>query len=158
MRRSLPARLAENEDGTGILELVIVMPFLLLLLLGTIDVSRMVAAGLDLEQAAQRTTDLALSARPTSSDSSYLVDEAVAAAQVGKEDVTAEIYLTCDGTKQADFDSACPTGQTSARYVDVAIRRQVQPMLDWMGLARALGFGYLPSAITVQGDSIVRFQ
>lgn len=147
-----------DRAGVGLVELAFVLPVLLLLILGTIDLSQLVAARLDLEQAAQRTTDYALASRPRSADGTYLKNEAVAASGVPAENVTVEIYLECDRVRQDSFDNTCGSGETRARYVSVTILEQVHPMFDWASLSKLLGFSALSSEITVTGDSLVRFQ
>lgn len=147
-----------DQRGAGLIELGLVMPVLLLLLLGTIDVSRAVAARLDLEQAAQRTTDFALAQRPRSSDGTYLKNEAVAASGVPAASVTIEIFLECNGTRQSDFNTDCGAGQLRARLVKVVIRRQFKPLFDWASLSSIFGTQVIPDPITMSGDSLVRFQ
>lgn len=153
----LRGTILSDDEGVALIELAAILPLLLLLIMGTIDLSRIVAAGLDLEQAAQRTTDFALSKRPRSSDGTYLRDEAVAASGVAASNVTVDIYLECDGVRQSSFGAVCPTGQTRARYASVAILDQVKPGFDWAGFASYLGF-QLPPTVAIRGDSIVRFQ
>lgn len=153
----LPA-LLRDRTGTSVMELGLMMPILLMLLLGTIDASRMVAAKLDMEQAAQRTTDYALAKRPDSSNGTYLQTEAASAANVPASDVTVDIYLECDGVRQTDFSSACAGSQQQARFASVVIDKPVNTLFDWSALSSVVGSNLLPSTITVQGDSVVRFQ
>lgn len=146
-----------NDEGVALIELALILPILLLLIMGTIDLSRLVAAGLDLEQAAQRTTDFALAKRPRNSDGTYLKNEAVAASGVAPADVTVDIFLECNGVRQSTFSAICPSGQSRARFVSVAIVSEVEPTFDWAGFSSFLGF-QLPATVTIRGDSIVRFQ
>jgi Flp pilus assembly protein TadG len=147
-----------DSSGVGLIELAFILPILLLLILGTIDLSRFVAARLDLEQAAQRTTDYALALRPTNANGTYLKNEAVAASGVPAANVTVDIFLECDGVRQSSFNNTCASGETRARYVSVSIVEQVQPIFDWASLSNFLGFSGFSSEITVTGDSLVRFQ
>ncbi|HSG34203.1 MAG TPA: TadE/TadG family type IV pilus assembly protein [Sphingomonadaceae bacterium] len=155
--KTLLRRLASEERGTGIMELGIALPVLLLLLLGTVDASRMAAAKIDLEQAAQRTTDYALAVRPNGNDGTYLQAEAASAAGVPTSQVTVDIYLECDGVR-VDFALTCVAGEVRARYVSVEIDDNVETMFDWAALSAVIGSTALPSSIRVQGDSIVRIQ
>ncbi|MEB3414547.1 TadE/TadG family type IV pilus assembly protein [Alteriqipengyuania sp. WL0013] len=153
-------RLRRDEAGVGLLELALVAPILMLLCLGMVDVSRLVSAKIDLEQAAQRTTDFALSRRPTSNNGSYLVTEAAAAAGVPAKDVTVELFLECNGVKQTDFNTACPAGQAQARFASIAITRAVKTQFNWkafanFGASRQEGS---TTSVSVVGDSVVRFQ
>ena len=157
-RKSLLPSLMRDCAGTGVMELGLAMPMLLMLLLGTVDASRMIAAKIDMEQAAQRTTDYALARRPDSSNGTYLQTEAASAAGVPTSDVTVDIYLECDGVRQTDFSIACTAGQSQARYASVTIDKTVDTVFDWSSLSSVVGSNLLPSAVTVQGDSVVRFQ
>ena len=149
---------ADDNRGLSVIELALVAPVLLLLLLGMVDTARIVAARLDLEQAAQRTTDYALAKRPRNADGTYLVNEAATAARVPAANVTVDIFLKCNGNRQVSFDTICPTGEKRARYVSVSVRNTVQTMFNWASLATALGYNGLSASVTVTGDSLVRFQ
>lgn len=153
------ASLRGNLAGTGALELGLALPVLILLLVGMIDVSRLVASRIDVEQAAQRTTDFALAKRPTSANGKYIKDEAAKIDNVSANDVTVDIFLECDGVRQSDFRNICPSTEDSARFVSVEIDRNVSFLFNWSSFAN-LFFGkqVLGQGIRVQGDSIVRFQ
>lgn len=153
-----PNKVSNDERGASIIELALIAPVLFLLLFGSIDISRAVAAKLDLEQAAQRTTDFALAQRPRSSDGTYLKDEAAAASGVPAADVAVDIFLECNGVRQADYNSSCVAGETRARLVSVAIRMSFEPVFDWAGLAWFFGGQAIPDPIPITGDSVVRFQ
>lgn len=149
-------RLDRDERGSSIIEVGFLLPILLLLSLGAMDMSLAFAAKLDLEQAAQRTSDLALGKIPKNSlDTVYLKNEAVAAAQVQSTDVTINLFLECDSVKQSTFSAECPTGKPTARFVEVVIRRQYVPLFKWSGL---IGTNIFPDPVTIKGDSLVRFQ
>ncbi len=161
MTKGLPDRLtslAADERGTSYIELALIMPFLLLLLLGSVDMSRMISTRMDLEQAAQRTTDFALSSRPNGSDTSYLVAEAVAASGLSAQHVTVQLFLECNGERMSDFNAGCPGGNVRSRYVTVSIQDEVEPMFDWSNLGGLLGTSAFDSTFTITGDSTVRFQ
>ena len=152
------SRLLRDCSGFGAMELGLSSPFLFLLSLGMIDASLMVGTKIDHELAAQRTTDFALAKRPGSGDAAYLVDEAASISGVEKDDVSVEIYRTCDGIKADKFEGVCTAGQTTARYVSVAISKAIPTKFDWSALAGTLGIRVFEGAIVVTGDSVVRFQ
>lgn len=160
MCKTPPFRLSlwRDEVGTGALELALVLPILMMLMVGMIDMSRVIATRIDMEQAAIRATDYALAIRPTSSNSSYIRDEAASAAGVPTSDVTVDIFLECDHVRQSSFNSTCSSTQDQARLVSVQIRRAVDPVFNWSALAKLLGRNVGTAAITVTGDSVVRFQ
>ena len=111
-----------------------------------------------MEQAAQRVTDFALAKRPDSADGTYLVNEAVSAANVPASNVTVDIYLECNGVRQTDFTVQCAAGEPQARFASVTIDKAVNTIFDWGALSEMVGSNILPSVVTVQGDSVVRFQ
>ena len=152
------SRLLRDCSGFGAMELGIASPFLFLLSLGMIDASMLVGTKIEYEQAAQRTTDFALAVRPNSSDGARYRAEAAAAAGVDAQYVTVDIYRTCNGTKASQFEGVCDSGQTTARYVKIAITRPVTTQFDWSGLGRVLGFQAFGRTVAVSGDSLVRFQ
>ncbi len=151
-------KLGRDRTGTGAMELALALPMMMLLLVGMIDVSRLVAARIDAEQAAQRATDFALAVRPTNAKGTYIRDEAAKVDNVNASDVTVDIFLECDGQRQDSFKTMCPLTQDSARFVSVEVKRQVDFLFDWGAFASLFGARIMGSDVTVQGDSIVRFQ
>ncbi|MBT0667134.1 pilus assembly protein [Novosphingobium profundi] len=147
-----------DRRGASIVELALVMPVLLLVLAGMVEVSRFVVARIDVEMAAQRTTDFVLAKRPQSADTTYIRTEAAKAAKVDASRVTAELFLECDGVRQSDFDGYCATTEESARYVHVAIAKSVELQFDWAALGALFGSRVIGSTITVEGDSLERIQ
>ncbi|MCJ2178501.1 TadE/TadG family type IV pilus assembly protein [Novosphingobium album (ex Hu et al. 2023)] len=157
MSQIVQAALADGK-GAAVIELAIVLPVLLFLVAGIIDVSRYICAKIDVEQAAQRTTAFALAKRPTGSSAAYLVPEAVAAAGVPSNNVTAQLFLECDGVRQSKYATPCNVGQSTARFVSVSIKRQVQLLFNWTALGRMLSAPAMASTITVTGSSLMRIQ
>jgi len=153
----LARRICRESRGTAVIELALILPVVLLLFTGMIDITRVILAKIDMEQAAQRTTDFALAKLPDSSDAQYLLDEAVAATGVDDADVTAELLLECNGTS-TDFATGCAAGQVSARFASISIDKEVEMLFDWHALSALFDSDVLPSSITVTGDSVVRFQ
>lgn len=159
--RKLTARLRpikQDCEGFGAMELALSMPFLMLLSLGMIDASTLIAAKIDYEQAAQRTTDYALAKRPQSSSGTYLVTIAKSAAGVDASNVTVKIALECDGTVQTNFNATCASGEIPARFVGVRIQKAIPTKFDWAAMANLLGVKGFSSTVTIVGDSRVRFQ
>lgn len=146
-----------DSEGAALIELAAVLPILLLLFLGTVDLSRIIATKLDLEQAAQRTTDFALAHRPRGSDGTYLVAEATTASGMPAQNIAVEIFLECGDVRQTTFSAGCPPGVQRARFVSIEIVQQIEPVFDWAALATFLGFQLSPM-IVISGDSVVRFQ
>jgi Flp pilus assembly pilin Flp len=146
------APLRDDERGASAIELGVSLPILIMLTVGAVDVSNLIPARLDLEQAARRTTDLALASRPRTSNGAYLVTEAAAASGQPAADVTVDILLECEGVRQPVFSTPCEEGEAS-----VSIRRYYQPMFDYKALGILFGRRIMMSRITIEGDSVVRF-
>jgi Flp pilus assembly pilin Flp len=152
------APLRDDERGASAIELGVSLPILMMLTVGAVDVSNLISARLDLEQAAQRTTDLALASRPRTSNGAYLVTEAAAASGQPAANVTVDIFLECEGVRQPVFSAPCEEGEARARFASVSIRRDYQPMFDYKALGALFGRRIMKSTITIEGDSVVRFQ
>ena len=152
-------RLRRDESGLGFIELALVTPLLGLLVLGMLDGATIIQTCLDLEQAAQRTTDYALAKRPRNDDKTYLETAAYQASGAKRENISVNLIFECSGVKQTRFDGSCSPGQVAKRFVTVTIKRQVHTGFNWR-LFAALGGGtgtqYVP--VTVKGDSTVRLQ
>ena len=152
-------RLLRDQSGVGFVELALAAPLLALMFLGMIDMSNVIATRVDLEQAAQRTTDLALAKRPPNGSTAYLTAEAVAASGVPASDVTVTLTCECDGVVQSKFTDSCATGQVTKRFASVSIKKQVSTGFNWRIVGAMFSGGsasYTP--ITVVGDSVVRLQ
>lgn len=152
-------RLIRDKSGVGFVELALAAPLLALMFLGMIDMSKVISTRVDLEQAAQRTTDLALAKRPPNGNTAYLKAEAVAASGVSASDVTVTLTCECDGVVQSKFTDSCGSGQVTKRFAKVSIKKQVSTGFNWRIVGAMFSGGsanYTP--ITVEGDSVVRLQ
>lgn len=150
--------IGRDVQAVAIIELALAAPLLMLLFVGMVDLSVLVSEKLDLEQAAQRTTDYALAKRPTNANGSYLATEAAASAGVPLQNVTVQLFLECNGVRQASFDTPCVAGQIQARFASVEIRRQVQLVFNWTNMAGFFGSSAQAGEVLIAGDSVVRFQ
>lgn len=127
MRRRLPT-LARDERGTSLIEFGFLAPFLALLTMGVIDLSRGLAERFNLQQSVNRGLEL-VQARPAVADAtsgdvdySFVKTEVAAAAGVPQSQVTLTRWLECDGSEKA-VDSTCADGQTVARYLKVRVTK-----------------------------------
>lgn len=155
--RRLLARLGSHSGGASATELALVLPVLLMLITGAVDVARAFSVKLDLEQAAHRTADLGLARKPKNSDAFYLKQEAAAIAGTGAV-IDIAITLECDGIEQTSLSGSCDTGQSAARLIRVSIVRDHGFFFDYGALTALFGFRLLPPSVALRGDSVVRFQ
>jgi Flp pilus assembly protein TadG len=127
-------RLARDEGGASIIEMALMLPVLSSLLIGMVDISRAYSAKLQLEQSAYRAIEKVQQYNTTESTYDTLRNEAASAANnagfttVTAADVTIDFWLECNGTRQANYDTTCPSGQTFARWITVDITAPFSPM------------------------------
>lgn len=128
MRRLLP-NLARDERGTSLIEFGFLAPFLALLTMGIIDLSRGLAERFAIQQAVNRGLEL-VQARPavasaTSNDVDYsfVKTEVATAAKVPANQVTLTQWLECNGNNAGSVNGTCAAGQDSARYLRVRVTK-----------------------------------
>jgi Flp pilus assembly protein TadG len=149
------AAFGQCERGISFVELAMVLPFLLMLVVGTADVALGYAGKLALEQAAQRTTDLALARRPNDGNVDYLVQEAATASGQPTGNITVEAFLECGGLRQSTFTATCTTG-FPARVISVRIIENRKLLFDYGKLTAVFGRRLMPNQVVLSGDSTVR--
>jgi Flp pilus assembly protein TadG len=149
------ASFAGCERGVSFVELAMVLPFLLMLVLGTADVAIGYASKLALEQAAQRTTDFALARRPNDGNTAHLVAEASAASGQPSGNITIEAFLECGGVRQPTFTGTCASG-LPGRVITVRITKSHKFLFDYGKLTAIFGSRLMPAEVVLSGDSMVR--
>ncbi|HEX8306793.1 MAG TPA: TadE/TadG family type IV pilus assembly protein [Allosphingosinicella sp.] len=127
--RLFPA-LARDERGTSLIEFGFLVPFLALLTMGVIDLSRGLADRFALQQAVNRGLEL-IQARPavaaaTGSDIDYSyvkTEVAKAAGNLPESQVTLERWLECNGGDPLPVTDSCTGTQAAARYIRVKVTK-----------------------------------
>ena len=136
------ARLLRNERGNSFVELGLVAPLLAAMLIGMVDISRAYSAKLQIEQSAQRAIEKVQQYNTSDSTYNTLKTEAASAARAAgftavlDTDVTIDYWLECNGTRQADYNTVCPSGQAYARWITLDIPAKFTPMFSsrrWPG-------------------------
>jgi Flp pilus assembly pilin Flp len=145
-RRNKASGLLRNERGTSAIEIGLAAPVLAILLVGVADFSRGFSEAYALQGAASRTVERANLGTSTT-DYSFLRDEAAAAAGVPVANVVYEPKLYCDGTERSSFDDNCAEGQEIARYIQIRINKDFVPSFSWFG-----------ANIPLSGEAGVRIQ
>jgi Flp pilus assembly protein TadG len=151
--RRLIRRARRDARGVSTVELALITPILMVILAGSVDVARLISTKLRLQQAAERTAEMASAGKVGSSAFTSLQTEAATAANVPTTQVTVTYWLECDGTKQTSFDGTCTSGQQVGRFASVSIAGSYTPSFSW--LLHAAGGG---SSIAVSGSASVRVQ
>ena len=128
-------RLAKDRRGAAIIELAIAAPVFAGLLVGMVDLGRAYSTKLELEQAAQRSIEKVMNGQADTTTTTALQTEAATTAGVPTSQVAVDFWLECDGTRAANYNSPCNPGQTSRRYMNVAITKSFSPMFSarWAG-------------------------
>ena len=141
IRRRIRA-LASDVRGTSLVEFAAAAPVFALLVVGIGDISRGFSERLALQQAANRTLELAhLGTRDPNFD--YLVPEAATAAGVPQSQVSLVSWLECNGTRKA-FDATCADEEEIARYITLRINSTFRPSFGSIAYPGALPDGRVP--------------
>lgn len=140
-RRHLIARsamLARRQDGNSIIETALVLPMLLLLLAGAVDIGRAFRAAMIVNAAARtgaaygihNPTDTAGMELAAKTDTSMLVSVTP----------TATYGCECpDGTSIfCSSEGSCPSDMNSVYYVEVDTSATYTPMLPWYGFSSSI--------------------
>ena len=123
--------LFRDERGTSLIEFGFLVPFLAVLTMGIIDLSRGLAERFAIQQAVARGLELVESrsatggATATDADYNFALVEAQAAAGTGAT-VTMTRWLECNGVATGAATATCPDGQDSARYLRLRITKNFQ--------------------------------
>jgi Flp pilus assembly protein TadG len=130
MSRLLPF-LARDERGTSLIEFGFLAPFLAVLAMGIIDLSRGLAERFALQQAVNRSLELVQSrpatagANATDLDYEFARTEAQAAAGTGAT-VTMTRWLECNGVDKGAASGSCTGNEDTARYLRIRITKNFQ--------------------------------
>jgi Flp pilus assembly protein TadG len=150
-RPSFFARLRADTRGVSVIEMALIVPVLATLVAGVSDVAMGFSARLKIQQAANRSIDLATVAGLNSVAFTTLQAEAATAAGVTTDHVTVDQWLECAGVRQASFDGTCLTGQQTARFASVTINSSYAPHFPLMQNLSG-------TSIPLRGYSAVRMQ
>lgn len=161
-RSRLGSGLARDTRGTSLLEFGLFLPVLGLLVLGTMDLGRGLAVKFQLDQATQRTIELANLAGRPQADYNYLVPEAMAAAGVPANQVTLRHWVECRPATGAirtnlPVTTICATGEQTARYITITIWKDYVPFFSSIPVIGKIGTG-ANNAVRMTSDSGVRVQ
>ena len=148
------ARLTNDNRGASIVELALVAPVLASLLIGMVDLSRAYFPKLELQQAAQRSIEKIQQSQAEASNFNVLQAETAATAQVPARNVAVDYWLQCNGARQNDYESVCPSGQTYERWVSIDITGTFKPIFKSKHFPKANSDG----TFTLHGTARMRTQ
>ena len=155
MGRALAALrgLRRDRRGASILELGLVLPILMVVLLGLIDVASLYAARMSLQQSAARALER-VQVGNSRTDFAFVRTEAATAAGVPESQVAVETWLECNQVRQGTAITDCPAGQQRARYVQVTITSTYDSYFRYSPLGARNSAGNVP----MTARSSVRYQ
>jgi Flp pilus assembly protein TadG len=156
------SRLRSDSRGASMVEFALVLPVLGFFLLGTIDVTRAVIAKFTLEQAAQRTIEQVSLGNRNRATYQFLQAQAAANAGIPVGQVVVTEWLECRNSTTGArttllFTETCPSGTTSARFVEIAMWQRYMPSFTYPGGRRLAGL-QADGSIRVEADAGVRVQ
>jgi Flp pilus assembly protein TadG len=140
--RSFFRKLGADRRGVTAIETALILPPMLMLSLGSFDVSRMIARQNELQKAANEASDIALAANPDN-DSRRATVKSIIMASTGltTDKVTVSAVYRC-GTN-VDFvtsPTSCTTGSVYSTYVRVVITDTYTPMWTTFGLGGPVSY------------------
>jgi Flp pilus assembly protein TadG len=141
-----------DERGATIIEFAAVAPVLAIFVVGISDVSRGYSERLTLQQAANRTLELA-HLGSTTQNYNFLIPEAAAAAGVPESSVELESWLECEGTRKL-YTDVCADGEQIARYIKLSISKSFKPLFSSAGYSNVAADGSVP----MKADASLRVQ
>ncbi len=141
MAYSLRTRIAglhRDERGLSTIEFAAMAPVLAFMVMGIIDLSAGFAQRFALQQAVNRTIEIA-QIGTVYDDYSFLEAKAAAAAGVPAEQVELRQWAVCDGGDDVGFHETCEEEGAStvvppvARYVELDVRKFYDPLFSSVG-------------------------
>jgi Flp pilus assembly protein TadG len=136
-------RLLADQRAVSLVEFAFIAPFLALLIVGIADLGRGYTARFSLQQAANRTLEMAILGTATT-DYSFLQAEAASAAGVPLANVSLDQWLECDGGTPKAYGSTCNDGEQIARYVTLIINSTFVPLFTSAGYPDRNADGSVP--------------
>ena len=134
-RCSLPA-LWRDTRGTAVIEAALVLPILCLLTVGAFDVSRMVARNTELRSALAESAAIALAHAPEDQAQIDAIEDIVeASAGLADDQVAMASKYRCDSAAAlVDAETACASGSTVSRYLEITLSDTYTPHWTSFGI------------------------
>lgn len=146
--------LLKDQRGNSLIEMGLAAPILAALLLGMVDISRAVEFKLELVQVAQRTVERVQRDSFRTSNMAAFETEAETAAGAGSN-ATVTAWLECGtSTTRHLYTSSCAPGEAFARYMNVTVTRNFDPMFSMVYFPGSNNDG----TFTMTGEAGVRVQ
>ena len=153
--------LLRDERGVSIVELALFTPVVAMIVMGMADLGRGYSERHDLQQAVNRTLEMAqakmVTADSDATDVSYefLRTEAAAASGVPLSNVTLTRWRECDGAARP-WAGTCGSGEETARYIRIEVTAFFEPTFDLGPIAK--GSAAVDGKIPMRARAAVRVQ
>lgn len=139
--RTTISALRHDATGTTVIETAIMAPVLLVMALGTFDVSQMVAHQHHLQAGASDVESIILAvASGTATDAQSIKSAVVNSLGIGASKVTIALVYRCNFQSTLQTSSSCGEGQTKATYVRATITDTYSPTWTEFGVGGDLNY------------------
>ena len=136
--RTFIGSLAARQDGVAAIEFCLTLPIVLALTFGVYDVSRMISARIDFQQAVSEGAGLAI-AQPPQINVAPIVAAVAAAAKVPSSQVAVGVELRCNDVAMPAGTQACANvADERARFVSISVSGSYVPTWTHFALDRTI--------------------
>lgn len=142
MKRIAPLpRLLRANDGTMVIETAIVAPVLILMALGTFQVSGVVARQTELQTAAAEAAAIALAAAPDTAAKRTTVEQVIEASTgLAENQVAVSAAYRCDDEDYVADPAACSSATVASSYVKIVLTDTYEPAWTRFGVGSAINY------------------
>lgn len=147
-------RATHAQRGAALVEFALVLPLLMLLLLGGVEIGRYAYFAIQVGNAARAGVQYAAQNPVTALDTNGITSAAQAdgATSIASLNVSPTNYCTCwDGTAGTSVSctGTCPSGSQQVEYVQVSVSGKISPLFN---------YPFLPAALTVSNTATMRVE
>ena len=134
-------RLASREDGTALIETAIVAPVLIMLALGTFEVSAMVARQSELQSSAEQATEIALAVVPdTAAEIDQLKTTLEESSGLSAARITLKLQYRCGSNPTLSDEVPACSDDSLNTYISIAMTDEYQPVWTQFGFAKSFEY------------------
>lgn len=120
--KKLIANVLNKQDGASLIELALILPIILLMMVGTLDLGSAFVRKMELANAAKAGAQYSMVRKPQDGDVTAIKNAVVASigeTMTQSTEIDVELYCICDGTRQA-CTNVCVDPNVSA-FVNVTV-------------------------------------
>ncbi len=149
----------DSESGSALVEFSLILPVLLLLLLGVVDLGLAVQKSMIVSEAAHAGTLFATISGPSTKTTDVVAAAQKAASGVQNLNVCAGYWWVCSsGPVQPPASPSCGTSSPPAPTCASGTPVEYAQVLTTVNLSALFGYPGLPASFPLRGSSIVRVQ